>query len=99
MPTGFLREPMSRVEGANVIYHEKPSTDLTRTSRSSNKIQSTDRLTMHLQAGELQRLWNHTSSEAQLNSVKPTNNSRAHAVSGIGYPQRFFDTLESIGFK
>ena len=99
LPTGFLREPMSRLEGANVIYHEKPSTDSTRTSRSSNKIQSTDRLTMHLQADELQRLWNHTSSTAQLNSVKPTNNSRVHAVSGIGYPQRFFDTLESIGFE
>ena len=99
LPTGFLREPMSRLEGANVIYHEKPSTDLTRTSRNGNKIQSTDRLTMHLQPAELQRLWNHTSSAAQLNSVKPTNNSRVHAVSGIGYPQRFFDTLESIGFE
>ncbi|WP_201606775.1 tetraacyldisaccharide 4'-kinase [Psychrobacter immobilis] len=99
LPTGFLREPMSRLEGANVIYHEKPSTDLTRTSRSSNKIQSTDRLTMHLQPAELQRLWDPTSSAAQLNSVKPTNNSRVHAVSGIGYPQRFFDTLESIGFE
>ncbi|MGE6473780.1 tetraacyldisaccharide 4'-kinase [Psychrobacter sp. NPDC078631] len=99
LPTGFLREPVSRLEGANVIYHEKPSTDLTRTSRSGNKIQSTDRLTMHLQADELQRLWNSTSSAAQLNSVKPTNNSRVHAVSGIGYPQRFFDTLESIGFE
>ncbi|WP_201572082.1 tetraacyldisaccharide 4'-kinase [Psychrobacter nivimaris] len=99
LPTGFLREPVSRLEGANVIYHEKPSTDLTRTSRSGNKIQSTDRLTMHLQPAELQRLWNHTSSAAQLNSVKPTTNSRVHAVSGIGYPQRFFDTLESIGFE
>lgn len=99
LPTGFLREPMSRLEGANVIYHEKPSTDLTRTSRSGNKIQSTDRLTMHLQPAELQRLWNPTSSATQLNSVKPTNNSRVHAVSGIGYPQRFFDTLESIGFE
>ncbi|PKH81574.1 tetraacyldisaccharide 4'-kinase [Psychrobacter sp. 4Bb] len=99
LPTGFLREPMSRLEGANVIYHEKPSTHLTQTSRGGNKIQSTDRLTMHLQPAELQRLWSHTSSTAQLNSVKPTNNSRVHAVSGIGYPQRFFDTLESIGFE
>ncbi|WP_201579035.1 tetraacyldisaccharide 4'-kinase [Psychrobacter sp. Pi2-52] len=99
LPTGFLREPMSRLEGANVIYHEKPSTDLTQTSRSGNKIQSTDRLTMHLQPAELQRLWDTTSSAAQINSVKPTNNSRVHAVSGIGYPQRFFDTLESIGFE
>jgi tetraacyldisaccharide 4'-kinase len=99
LPTGFLREPMSRLEGANVIYHEKPSTDSTQTSRSDNTIQSADRLTMHLQPAELQRLWNPISSAAQLNSVKPTNNSRVHAVSGIGYPQRFFDTLESIGFE
>ncbi|MCG3859696.1 tetraacyldisaccharide 4'-kinase [Psychrobacter sp. Ps2] len=99
LPTGFLREPMSRLESANVIYHEKPSTDSTQTSRGGNKIQSTDRLTMHLQAGEFQRLWNPILSAAQLNSVKPTNNSRVHAVSGIGYPQRFFDTLESIGFE
>jgi len=99
LPTGFLREPVSRLEGANVIYHEKPSMDLTRTSRSSNKIQSNDRLTMHLQPAELQRLWNPTSTAAQLKSMKPANNSRVHAVSGIGYPQRFFDTLESIGFE
>lgn len=99
LPTGFLREPVSRLEGANVIYHEKPNTDLTLTSKSGSKIRSADRLTMHLQAGELQRLWNPTSSTAQLNNVKPTNNNRVHAVSGIGYPQRFFDTLESIGFE
>ena len=54
---------------------------------------------MHLQPAELQRLWDPTSSVAQVNSVKPPNNSRVHAVSGIGYPQRFFDTLESIGFE
>ncbi|MGM8889926.1 tetraacyldisaccharide 4'-kinase [Psychrobacter sp. 1Y1] len=99
LPTGFLREPVSRLEGANVIYHEKPNTDLTLTSKSGSKIRSADRLTMHLQAGELQRLWNPTLSAAKLNSVKPPNNSRVHAVSGIGYPQRFFDTLESIGFE
>ncbi|MGP9543655.1 tetraacyldisaccharide 4'-kinase [Psychrobacter sp. AOP7-B1-25] len=99
LPTGFLREPLSRLEGANVIYHEKPDTDLTRTSRSGSKIQSADRLTMHLQADELQRLWTPTSNDTQSNNIKPANNSRVHAVSGIGYPQRFFDTLESIGFE
>ncbi|MDN3452739.1 MULTISPECIES: tetraacyldisaccharide 4'-kinase [unclassified Psychrobacter] len=90
LPTGFLREPVSRLEGANVIYHEKPDTNLT---------QSLERLTMHLQADELQRLWSPTSLAPQPNNVKPANNSQIHAVSGIGYPQRFFDTLESIGFE
>ena len=61
------------------------------------------RLTMHLQADKLQLLW---SSAAEIDDsnvaakmpMSPTPNSRVHAVSGIGYPQRFFDTLISLGF-
>ena len=95
LPTGFLREPMSRLKGAHVIYHEKPNTDST---KSSSKPQSSERLTMRLQADELQRLWSPQSSIKQIDNVVPASNSRVHAVSGIGYPQRFFNTLESLGF-
>ena len=95
LPTGFLREPMSRLKGANVIYHEKPNTD---SAKSSNKPQSSERLTMRLQADELQHLWSPQSPIKQIDNVIPTSGSRVHAVSGIGYPQRFFDTLESLGF-
>ena len=97
LPTGFLREPISRLQGANVVYHEKA--DMTATD-DNNQAQST-RLTMHLQAEKLQPLW---SSTAELDSSivteakMPVPNSRVHAVSGIGYPQRFFDTLASLGF-
>ena len=97
LPTGFLREPMSRLQGANVVYHEKA--DMAATD-DNKKAQST-RLTMHLQAEKLQPLW---SSNAELDSSivteakMPVPNSRVHAVSGIGYPQRFFDTLASLGF-
>ncbi len=100
LPTGFLREPMSRLQGANVVYHEKAD----RTTTGNHNQAQAKRLTMHLQADKLQLLW---SSAAEINSsnvtaekmpMPPMPNSRVHAVSGIGYPQRFFDTLLSLGF-
>ena len=98
LPTGFLREPMSRLKGANVVYHEKAD----RTTMDNNQAQA-KRLTMHLQADKLQLLW---SSAVEIDDLivtakvpmLPMPNSRIHAVSGIGYPQRFFDTLASLGF-
>lgn len=97
LPTGFLREPMSRLKGANVVYHEKA--DMTTTD--NNQAQS-NRLTMHLQADKLQLLWSSTVEIDDLTvaaklPMLPMPNSRIHAVSGIGYPQRFFDTLASLG--
>ena len=97
LPTGFLREPISRLQGANVVYHEKA--DMTATD-DNNQAQST-RLTMHLQAEKLQPLWSSTDeldSSIVTEAKMPVPNSRVHAVSGIGYPQRFFDTLLSLGF-
>ena len=98
LPTGFLREPMSRLKGANVVYHEKADRKTT-----DNKKAQSDRLTMHLQADKLQLLW---SSAVEIDDLTvaaempmpPIPNSRIHAVSGIGYPQRFFNTLASLGF-
>lgn len=118
LPTGFLREPMSRLQGATVIYHEEPNTS----SASDNKnIQQSkaDRLSMHLQADDMQLLWqpvladtrttdlqsaNFQASDLQLTGSEisnkaPKKGSKVHAVSGIGYPQRFFDTLHSLGFE
>ena len=100
LPTGFLREPISRLQGANVVYHEKADMTVT----DDNKQAQSTCLTMHLQAQKLQPLW---SSIAELDSLivteekmpmPPMPKSRVHAVSGIGYPQRFFDTLASLGF-
>ncbi|WP_457857080.1 tetraacyldisaccharide 4'-kinase [Psychrobacter pulmonis] len=101
LPTGFLREPMSRLKGANVVYHEKAD----RTTEDNKQAQA-KRLTMHLQADKLQPLW---SSAVEIDGLSvaekmpmplmpPIPNGRVHAVSGIGYPQRFFDTLLSLGF-
>ena len=101
LPTGFLREPMSRLTGANVVYHEKAD----RTTKDNKQAQSS-RLTMHLQADKLQPLWSSSVEIEGLTAAEkmpmplrpPMLNIQVHAVSGIGYPQRFFDTLLSLGF-
>ncbi|MBH0096611.1 tetraacyldisaccharide 4'-kinase [Psychrobacter sp. NZS113] len=97
LPTGFLREPMSRLEGANVIYHEKLETEAIYNNKDSLPL--ANRLTMHLAPDKLQHLWQPAPTDSKVNINTPRQGSRVHAVSGIGYPQRFFDTLGSIGFE
>ena len=103
LPTGFLREPMSRLKGANVIYHEKLETGAIRSNKDNNMLPLANRLTMHLMPDKLQRLWQLKLTDARATDSKvkidmPEKGSQVHAVSGIGYPQRFFDTLSSLGF-
>ena len=101
LPTGFLREPMSRLTGANVVYHEKAD----RTTKD-NKQAKAKRLTMYLQADKLQPLWSSAveidglsvAAKTSMPLMTPIPNGQVHAVSGIGYPQRFFDTLMALGF-
>lgn len=103
LPTGFLREPLSRLDQATVIYHEKPDNTLIDDYLQVNTLQSTQRLTMHLQPDSLQALWpsevNDSCIASQVASVKPLAGSQVHGVSGIGYPQRFFATLEGLEFQ
>lgn len=96
LPTGFLREPMSRLQGATVIYHEPLTTDSVDNKKDNSNLYRAHRLTMHLEADALQLLWQPTLSYSQIDM--PKKGRRVHAVSGIGYPQRFFDTLNSLGF-
>lgn len=99
LPTGFLREPMSRLQGANVIYHQKPATLSTNEGEQNHNQSLAESLTMQLQPDRLQLLWQHTGSDSQVQPVVPLKGSQVHAVSGIGYPQRFFDTLNTLGFQ
>lgn len=94
LPTGFLREPMSRLHDAKVIYHKKPDAISADDHRDTYQV-LTEHLTMQLQPDDLRLLWQPLLSGMQ---VLPVKGSRVHAVSGIGYPQRFFDTLCTLGF-
>lgn len=96
LPTGFLREPMSRLQGATVIYHEPLTTDSVDNNKDNSSLYRANRLTMHLEANALQLLWQPTLSYSHIDA--PKKGHKVHAVSGIGYPQRFFDTLNSLGF-
>lgn len=97
LPTGFLREPLSRLKDADVIYHEKANNTQNHDGKVSSQQQAL-RLTMHLKADNMQRLWQ-SSFDNRISSNMPEKGSQVHAVSGIGYPQRFFDTLDSLGYQ
>ena len=105
LPTGFLREPMSRLQGATVIYHEKLETGAIRNNKDNNMLPLANHSTMHLMPDKLHPLWQPeptgtNKTNAKVNNIgMPEKGSQVHAVSGIGYPQRFFDTLGSIGFE
>ena len=94
LPTGFLREPMSRLHNACVVHHKRP--DETETLAASSS------LTMSLSPSKLERLWQcedtaHSAAPDAKDNIK--SSSQVHAVSGIGYPRRFFETLKTLGFK
>ena len=100
LPTGFLREPMSRLKESTVIYHEK----LDEQSKSQQPPLSTETLSMHLAPDDLNLLLADeliANSSATIDSAQqaPRTGSTVHAVSGIGYPKRFFETLNTLGFE
>lgn len=98
LPVGFLREPMSRLDGATVIYHQTLNTS------------QQHELFMRLQPDELQSM--QTLLEPAIREMTqtyeypyplqvvtfPKPNNEVYAVSGIGYPKRFFDTLQALGY-
>ena len=102
LPTGFLREPISRLKGANVIYHQKIASSSNLEDEYDGTSADTKRLTMHLQPDTLELLGPFSAPREAFGVgaiTPPEIGSQIHAVSGIGYPQRFFDTLNALGFE
>lgn len=88
LPTGFLREPIRRLRQGTVIHHQSP------TKFNADSAPSAEpKLTMHLQPGKLTPLLAHQAA------INPATVSQVYAVSGIGYPQRFFNTLSALGYE
>lgn len=77
-PQGFLREPLSRLDGASVIYHD-----------ARTHLYDDTAMTMHLVPSTPIPL---------LGGDKSLPPQQVYAVSGIGYPDRFFQTLADLGF-
>lgn len=82
-PQGFLREPLDRLTGATVIYHD-----------SRTEHYDDNALLMHLAPSKPVSLLTGEKSENDKN-LPP---QKVYAVSGIGYPARFFKTLSELGF-
>ena len=105
LPTGFLREPMARLTDATVIYHKKSDVELVSERNEYLDQHSNKSLTMQLQPDGLHLLLSkhdsHGLDEVISSAVTsaPKAGELVHAVSGIGYPQRFFATLNTLGFE
>lgn len=82
LPEGFLREPLSRLDNANVIYHY---------ANADNAQKSSHPNTMYLKLGDLTHLIGDKPFDKTLNKV--------HALTGIGYPVRFFNSLKTLGLE
>ncbi len=83
LPQGFLREPLSRLVGADVIYHYGKAADA-HTSQHTH--------TMHLAPTAIAPLL------ADNKNLPPAADSVVYGLSGIGYPTRFFNTLSALGY-
>ena len=91
LPEGFLREPKSRLASGTVIEHcNTPSSALN----------------MHLKTGDVYLLNTSQLQHTSQSQIADTEYSSSvffdrtmpfYAVVGIGFPQRFYQTLESLG--
>lgn len=98
LPTGFLREPLSRLKDATVIYHQKPNATI------SSKENINDKLTMTLLPSQLVPVlalsdMTIATQNKLFQQLPPNIGDNVYAVSGIGYPKRFFNTLTALGFS
>jgi tetraacyldisaccharide 4'-kinase len=89
LPTGPLREPLSRLNTVDFIISNGAKAELKSTAAPD--------FVMQLSVGDLVHL-----RDAERKSVeqwqKISTVKRVHAIAGIGNPARFFDSLRALGF-
>jgi len=91
LPAGPLREGTSRLTNTDIVIFNGESK--TRNGDCQSKSES---LLMTLVATKLRHM--KTGEEISL-AVFLADNVKVNAIAGIGSPQRFFDTLQCLGFK
>lgn len=95
LPTGPLREPVSRLETVDFIIRNgrKTEMDNTCTNGMSSYFGEAQSL-MTLEATEIKSL----SGNSEVLLANWNNSKTVHAVAGIGNPKRFFSSLKKKGF-
>ena len=96
LPTGFLREPIKRLfdPDTTVIFHQRNWQD----SPPFFKVESEGflpKLLMTLEEQPLQPLLPQANLSLSLN---PQTVPKVIAITGIGFPQRFFNSVKRLGF-
>jgi tetraacyldisaccharide 4'-kinase len=88
LPAGPLREPLGRLASANLlIVHGKLSESL------RGKLPAIPTVAMHLEAGRFYRMDDPT-QQCDASTLTP---QPLRAIAGIARPERFFETLRSLG--
>lgn len=105
LPTGFLREPINRLQQAHtsVIFHQSDwqavtSYQVLLNSLSKKTAKHFPDIRMRLVEQPIEPLFNlanHLASHAAYN----ISSKKVIAMTGIGYPQRFFNSLSKLGFE
>lgn len=90
MPAGPLREPPSRLEQASLLIDNGPLSQ-----PLLGRLPKRPHAAMHLVPGRFYRLAN----PAETCSADAFASQNVHAVAGIGHPERFFETLRTLGIK
>lgn len=100
LPVGFLREPIKRLFAPNttVIFHQKDWQQFVKMQKIQQKLinkKLPNDLLMRLALQEVEPLFDNDKNNQLLPDKFPT----VVAMTGIGYPQRFFNSVQSLGFN
>jgi tetraacyldisaccharide 4'-kinase len=85
LPMGPLREPQNRLNTVDYIVFNGEATSVEATAKES---------IMRLKAGDLETL----DRKKRVSASEWVLSRHVHAVAGIGNPQRFYHTLQELGF-
>ncbi|MDP2141359.1 MAG: tetraacyldisaccharide 4'-kinase [Gammaproteobacteria bacterium] len=91
LPAGPLREPASRLQEVDYIVINGDCND------AKDTLGSTETASMHLQPTGWVNL--RSGEKVALNALPVTATGNVHAIAGIGNPQRFFRTVQGLGFS
>jgi len=93
LPAGPLREPVSRLSSVDFLIVNGSLQSNALASVVSDQAISAHKYGMQLDVSNMVPL------DSSVETVKAGLGEAVHGVAGIGNPQRFFDTLEALGYQ